>query len=1074
MPTRFSLRHSALTVLSAALLFAQVFHPSSAVAQSESAAMSGRVTDQSGAVVPGVEVEIKNTDTNVSRMTTTNRDGYYSMPSLRPGHYVMTVRKQSFRSVSVTGITLNVQDNLSRNFALQVGSFSESITVQAEGVNVNTTDAAVSTVIDRKFVANMPLNGRSFQDLLTLAPGVAVVGNAGTGSFGNTGPGRGGEITVNGQRTESNYFTVDGVGANVGTQGGDFGYGAGFAGATPSETALGTTQSMVSVDALQEFRATTSTYSAEYGRTPGGQFSLTTRSGTNDWHGSLYDYFRNEALDANDWFLNQINAPRSKERQNDFGGTLGGPLTIPGVYDGKDRTFFFVSYEGLRLWKPAGIQRVAVPDDSLRANAPATLQPVLNAFPRVNAGEGQPGDQLGIYQAAVSNPATIDSFSLRIDHKLSEKLSIFGRFANTPSSSRFTDYATPTTNISNNRLLTAGITARINSRQINEFRFNVTRSNAEVSSTFPDQGEAPFDIASLPGPDGKPFPSTGGYFTLCLCYGDFAIAAQRKAANTQVQYDVADTHSWSAGQHLLQFGFDWRRLSTYARPFIIQEEADFFGDESVLDGITDFAFGYSYASEPVKPIYKNVSLFAQDDWKLSSRLSLSFGLRWDVNPAPTNAQGPSPYTLDQITDLSTAQLAPAGTPLWQTDWRAFAPRLGFAYSVSRAPGRETVIRGGWGKFYDMGNARGSTGFGGIGLGRYAEFESTSFPLTSAQLMLPPPNLAPPYDTPIYAFDPKMTLPSTMQWNVAVQQALGRDNSLTVSYVGSAGRKLLTTFEYSPEELGNPNFSADICAGCLYVTKNGATSDYHALQAAFQRRLAHGLQVLASYTWSHSTDDATSNFLLSTLEHGSSDFDIRHNFQVAATYEVPGRYSNRVLGSLLENWGLDTRLSARSALPVDILGSQAVDPHTRATLYYHPNLVPGQPLVLYGSQYPGGKLLNYDAYEVAPDGVEGDVGRNSARGFGAWQINLGLRREFPIYERLHMQFRAEAFNLFNHPNFGFPVNYLGNGQCGPFLPGQSNYCFGVATNSLNRSIGGLSSLYQVGGPRSLQLALKFQF
>jgi Carboxypeptidase regulatory-like domain/TonB-dependent Receptor Plug Domain len=295
-------------------------------AQTGSAAISGRVTDQSNAVMPDVEVEVKNVDTGISQLTKTNGDGIYSLAALSPGHYVMSVRKSQFRTVAVTGITFNVQDNLSRNFVLQVGSSAESVTVNGSSIVMNTTDASVSTVIDRQFVANMPLNGRSLQDLLALVPGVALVGNAGNG--GNTGPGNGGEFTVNGQRTEANSFTVDGVSTNVGTQPGNFGGGAGFGGGTPAETALGTTQSMVSVDALQEFRATTSTYSAEYGRTPGGQFSFTTRSGTNDWHGSAFDYFRNEALDANNWFNNAATpqVPREKERQNDFGGVLGGLL----------------------------------------------------------------------------------------------------------------------------------------------------------------------------------------------------------------------------------------------------------------------------------------------------------------------------------------------------------------------------------------------------------------------------------------------------------------------------------------------------------------------------------------------------------------------------------------------------------------------------------------------------------------------------------------------------------------------------------------------------------------------------
>jgi hypothetical protein len=445
-----------------------------------------------------------------------------------------------------------------------------------------------------------------------------------------------------------------------------------------------------------------------------------------------------------------------------------------------------------------------------------------------------------------------------------------------------------------------------------------------------------------------------------------------------------------------------------------------------------------------------------------------------VNPAPSNATGPSPYTVDQITDLATTKLAPAGTPLWRTDWLGFAPRIGVAYQLRHTPSYETVVRAGFGEFYDMGNAQGSSGFGGIGFSNFATSTGGSFPFTSAQLTLPPPSVAPPYNGNVWASDPHLRLPYTLEWNVAIEQALGSRNALTASYVGSAGRRLLTTFEYYPENLGNPNFNSNVCSGCLFVTKNGATSDYHALQVQFQRRLSRGLQALASYTWSHSIDEASNNFLLQKLERGTSAFDIRHNVQAALTYDIPGRYSNPVLSGILGHWGLDTRILANSALPADIIGTLSVDPVTRSFLNYHPNVVPGQPPYLYSSQYPGGRALNYNAYQAAPDGVEGNSGRNSARGFGAWQMNMALRREFPIHERLRLQFRAEAFNIFNHPNFSNVLNFLGYGPCGPPPPGQPLFCFGVSDNTLNVNLGGLNPLYQTGGPRSLQLALKLIF
>src|SRR5207245_1075926 len=261
--------------------------------------------------------------------------------------YLNNVRKAGVKSVTVTQLELNIQDNVVRNFALQVGSIAETVTITADDFHMNTTDGSVSTVVDQTYVKNMPLNGRSFQDLILLTPGI-VTQSPQNGA--NTAVGQTGEFSVNGQRTESNYYTVDGVSANIGIAPA-FGLvnGSGGSGSIGASTALGTTQALVSVDALQEFRIQSSTYSAEYGRSPGGQFAFETKSGTNEWHGTAYDYFRNGALDAKDWFNDYFGLPEPPIKQNDFGGTLGGSVNIPGLYHGKDKTFFFVSYEGLRL-----------------------------------------------------------------------------------------------------------------------------------------------------------------------------------------------------------------------------------------------------------------------------------------------------------------------------------------------------------------------------------------------------------------------------------------------------------------------------------------------------------------------------------------------------------------------------------------------------------------------------------------------------------------------------------------------------------------------------------------------------
>jgi hypothetical protein len=400
------------------LILACLACASRTLAQTELAGVYGRVTDPSGAVIVDAEVEIKNVETNVSVSVKTNQDGLYTVPSLHPGHYLINVRKAGFKSVTVTELTLNVQDNVVRNFALQVGSIAETVTITADSLNINTTDGSVSTIVDRQFAENLPMNGRSFQSLIQLTPGVVLTPS----NFADAG-----QFSVNGQRADANYWMVDGVGANTGIGVSSTAFpGNGLAGSVGSFSAQGGTNSLVSVDALQEFRILTSTYAPEFGRTPGGQISIVTRSGTNQLHGTAFDYLRNDVLDANDWFANSAGLRKPEERQNDFGGTFSGPIV-------KDRTFFFFSYEGLRLRLPQ-TALTTVPDLNARQNALPARQPYLNAFPLPTPGApDNVATGIAQFNASFSNKSTLDAYSIRIDHRLNHKLTLFGRYNYSPS-----------------------------------------------------------------------------------------------------------------------------------------------------------------------------------------------------------------------------------------------------------------------------------------------------------------------------------------------------------------------------------------------------------------------------------------------------------------------------------------------------------------------------------------------------------------------------------------------------------------------------------------------------------------
>ena len=1025
--------------------------------QSPNGTISGIVVDSSGAAIVGAEILIANDATGLQYPAKTNGEGFYLIPNLPPGTYRVQVSNSGFKTIIKPDIVIHVQDALAINFTLPIGAASEIVTVKGGAPLISTESAAVSTVVDRTYVENMPLNGRSFQDLILLTPGTVTQTPQGSSV---------GDFSVNGQRPQSNYYTLDGVSANVGTASGQdqINFGPGISGSAPAATALGTTQALVSVDDLQEFRAQSSTYSAEYGRNPGGQFAFETKSGTNQLHGTAYDYLRNGFFDAHDWFNNYFRAKAAALRQNDFGGTLAGPVTLPGLYRGKDKTFFFASYEGLRLANSQAASINYVPDSALRTRTLGPLQQALNAFPVANGPDV--GNGIAEFIGSWSNPASIDSTSLRFDHYINKDVGLFFRFSDTTSDSlsRGSDsvHQAPAVRSSfrfATRTYTAGLNSAFATRVSNQVRLNYS-SNETTHTQVIDAfgGSTPIDLAKLSQV------SSGAWLVFGLGYGGYNInLTQAQQAGAQKQWNVVDTASLSFGRHQLKFGVDYRRLAPSAiisSPFVAYTylSASAVTANSPLDIAQ--AFGSAY------PLYKNFSAFAQDEWRVSQRWSLSLGLRWEVNPPPGVTQGLMPYTVSG-SGPADWRVASQGTPLWQTTWYNFAPRLGAVRMLRNTPGRETVVRGGGGVFFDTGQQFGSLGFLGPGFSSLAVFFGP-FPVNAATqvpAIVNPP--VPPYTGSPYGFAPDLQLPYTLQWNASIEQALGKSQAVTLSFVGShAARLLQFTRLASP---GNPNASQ------FDFIKNGLTSDYEALQMQFQRRLNAGLTVLASYTWSHCIDYSSGNVSFGS-QRGNCDFDVRHNISAAFSYDLSSVGHNGFANAVLHHWGLDDRISARTSFPVSFFGKFVLQPGGQS-YYGGLDFVSGQPVYLYdancasvlqglgdlrpGQGCPGGRAINPEAFTAASSG-QGDAPRNFARAFGAWQMDLAIRREFPIHERLKLQFRAEAFNVFNDPSFGKV-----NGQFG-------QNTFGQATSTLANSLQGLNSLYQMGGPRSMQFALRLTF
>jgi hypothetical protein len=1028
-----------------------------AVGQSPNGTVSGLVLDPSGRAIPGAGVLIVSDVTGVKYPGATNGEGIYAVPNLPPGTYRIQVSKRGFKTLIKPDVMLNVQTAAAINFTLPLGAVSEVVTVEGGAPLINTESATVSTVIDRQFAENMPLNGRSFQTLIMLTPGVALT----PASYGSQG-----QFSVNGQRADANYFSVDGVSANTGIAAAN-GLTQSASGSLPATSALGGTNSLVAVDAMQEFRIQTSSFAPEFGRSPGAQVSIVTRSGTNQFHGTLFDYFRNDVLDANDWFASRAGLPKPKERQNDFGGVFGGPLV-------KDRTFLFFSYEGLRLRQPK-VQTTIVPSAASRQMAPAVVQPFLTAFPFPNGADL--GNGLAEFAASYADPASLDSYSLRLDHVFSPKWTVFGRYSYALSRSAVLggggvlsdDGITAFTSHS----LTLGLTTSASLKTGNEVRVNYSNVRGSRSDKFVAIAGAipiPDSLMFAPG-----FSASNANFGLAILgagnsslgFGELVIG--KTAVNEQRQINLVDNVSLTVGSHQIKFGVDYRRLSPISglppyQGFLLFSGVD-GPDGSALSGTALLA--ETKAFQEASLVAKNFSLYAQDTWRANPRCTLTYGIRWDINPAPTGANSKSaPLTVQGLDNPSALTLAPPGTPLYETTFDNVAPRLGLAYQLRQKQGWESVLRGGVGAFYDLGSgALGNLTFG-------FPFSATSdnffvpLPLTPQQLAPPVLSRSLPQTGQFDVADPHLKLPRTYQWNLAMEQSLGSHQTVSVTYVAAAGRKLLRgDTVLNP----NPNFQT------VYVTRNTATSDYQALQVKFQRNLSQGLQALASYTWSHSIDivsnDATASNTPTTVDNpaidrGNSDFDVRHSFTGALLYNVPSPMRSKFARSVLGDWAIEGFSSARAATPVDIIATTSFVPGAEFTA--RPEVQLGVPFYLYGSQYPGGKAINPASLSAPPSGQQGNLGRNELRGFGAWQIDFAMHRQFHLTEAFGLQFRAELFNIFNHPNFGNPVNVL------------TSPLFGVSTQMLATSLGsggtggGLNPLYQIGGPRSIQLALKLQF
>lgn len=1004
-------------------------------AAQDRARIAGSVQDPSGAAVAGAFLTAVNQADGARRTVSSDTQGRYVVPWLAPGTYKVTARKPGFQTVAYLDVSAGAGEEVPLDITLSVGSVREVITVTAGPGPVNTRDAAVGAAVGKDWLDTLPVSGRGLLGVLDLAPGVVATPAA---------SGDAGQFSTSGQRANTNQFQVDGVNANGGISGS--GLPAPFpGGALPAMTAFGSLHNLVSLEELQEVRLRTSSYAPEFGRLPGAQVALETRAGSNHWHGSAFGAARHESLAANDWFANAGGLSRAPHRLAQWGGSLGGPLRT-------DHTFFFASNEGIRLRQPL-VWRASVPSIEARRAVSGAARALLDAFPLPG---GPPlGDGLAGMVAQTTLPAALDSGSLRIDHALTPRLTLFSRYNRAPSRSD-SGYSQVESARFGYWSLTAGATALVGPSSTFDLRWNVSRVGARSEWRATGAGGAvPVDLSAYLPASPDPAHTTYGV----AIGGAGRLVSGARGLNRQGQANLVGVFAWQNQAHSPRLGFDYLRLTP-------SRSSASLAIAGVYDSLTGFLNGAPpqvsmISAEPASSLIETLSLYAQDTWRPRPQLALTFGLRWEITPSPSVRQSPSSF---QAVLLPLPGVAPADpvvyptpagdsrvsvTPspavaygaLWPTRYGQVAPRIGLAWRLRE----RAVFRAGWGLFYDLGFGAATDPINGYPFNRWNSGTGVGGP-----------PVAMGGEFQARGGSDGLDLPRAQHWNAALEFYLTRSDLLSLSYVGSAGRKLLRR-----EGASEPGSRL---AQSVAATNNGA-SDYHGAQVEYRRTLTAGLQARAAYTWSHSIDNGSwdsafalvSSGLPPERDRGASSFDVRHALTAALSWRLP---------RAARAWTLSAVARARTGFPIDVLWNENL-----LGIYFdnvtRPDLAPGVPVWLPDPRAPHGRRLNRAAF-TQPDSIQGNLGRNAIRGFGMWQADAAVERPFAVRERWRLDLRLEVFNLFNRANLADPVRCL------------ASPLFGAPGSMLNLMLGsgspdsGLAPSLQVGGPRFAQAVLRFRF
>jgi hypothetical protein len=1094
-----------------------------ASAQSFRGAIRGKVTDPSGSIIAGASVSAKNTGTGLTRGATTGDDGGYVLAELPAGVYTVTAQAAGL-SPAAQNVQVNVGLDTTANFDLtKVEKRQEQLNVTAEAPLVEATRDVLGEVVDQRLVTDLPLNGRDFGKLVALVPG-ATVEPSGVAAIQSGF----GQFAINGNRDRSNNYTVDGTDNND-----PFFNNSAF-----NQTGIGgAPASLLPIDAIQEFNLQAN-FAPEYGRNSGSVINILTRSGSNHFHGSAFEFLRNDAMDARNYF-NRAPATKSPFHNNNFGVSLGGPII-------KDRTFFFGAYEGQRervgsdfaLQVPGNNPALPASGNSLPNQitaaqtlvegneitpSPALTNILTTMFPAATDFNGTAGTLAG----SVRDKNDVDTFIAKIDHQLTSNQSLTGRYAFARSQqvfplgglgfgagSRLPQFAqsSPT----RVQLVSASLLSTLGGTKINEVRFGYSRYRTSFSSldnvdpgSFGTQA-VPFNLGT--GKLGLPEIDFGGTFDNL---GSSAFSIPR--GRTSQSFQILDNFTWVRGRHTIKFGGEYRRASISSFNDNLERGLFSFGTEdpanltlcqspdppvacTLNDGagepgvmtLVAYYLGDTFplinAGNTQRDTFNNgLSFFVQDDFRVSPSFTLNFGMRWEYF-------GPLGEKHNLLSNIGRdGNLAMVGTDgldgAYNRDLNNFAPRIGFAWNALS----KTVVRGAYGVYHDyipqdllIANFTNSAGLATNPIGPQAVLSlSNSYHSTAwdgenptGQVVSPIPPPFPPSGADIFFTPRNLVTPYVQNWNLNIQQQLSQNLALQLGYVGSKGTKLVRLRDANQPDINGNRPNENYGFMNEFATISGST--YNAFQATLRTRDWHGLSGFAGYTFSKSLDDASDgiDFNFATVaipqdstnlaaEHGPSNFDTRHRFTAAFSYQLP-RFGGHK--RLTEGWELNTIVTAQSGRPVPIVNADDssganfdVFP-TPSNFHQRPNLVPGQTII--NSNWESGPdtigYLNGNAFADPPFGTFGTLGRNAIYGPHFWSVDFAIAKSTSITDTLKLQLRAEMFNILNHPNFALPNFFVS--------PGSSQQGLITQTPDQAQTNPGLGG----GGPRVIQLGLKLVF